>query len=1102
MSFINWLHITDWHVGQTEQNCRWPNFRAEFEKDLSDRIAKVGAIDVVFFTGDLVQSGDEKEFLVLEQRLSKLWELLRKAGSNPQLVIVPGNHDLVRPEVSNPTALALSSWGHNRSVEEAFWAREKAELRSVVDSWFSPLSEWMARTSIPLLAPIHKGQLVGDALYLFEKPEIRLGILGLNSTFMQFRGGNLEGLLELSPKQIPDVPNSDYAAFLEDCHVRVLMTHQPVGWLSKKSQEDFFTDIWPSSRFDLHLCGHLHAPKPSATSHGGSSARHTYIGASFFGLEKFGESGGFERIHGYALGQWIVDNSTIKEVYWPRIAHKKHDGAFGLIADPAAYLTNESSSERSWENRLATKSISGQPTSANPTKQVFDSELTELSLSEAQSAQKKFPQLPYVEVSHHWAVRSDERSSLQSTLQNNGIAFLVSDWGFGKDEFLSTCFHSEDQTESPRVYVLRCDAFNSVAEIELGFKHQFGVPLHSFLNISSVVGVKCLILDGVQPVITQGSHCDEFSRLCGVIRDFAPNTKLLLTGRMPPGGGPTEIQLKPLDTLETRSYVEAHPLKQQELLSPEAVERLHYASGGLTTQIDRLLERLQVASLNAVLDEESELRSTADVSDAALSHCIRMLDHEGESRAGMLLRALVILPFGETIEGVKRFFSKHPLFPTHAKLLQDLALIEVIPVHQSSQSVSTALKNDSPGGSSPKILRVPKQVRASVLGGMNQEERERYLHAAGEFIFGPNWRGGAIKLRKVPPEYRDYVNSGLGNEYAVISALLSHALTIGNVGEVKIAVRLGLHYCGVLKAADRNRDLRIVSSDLIRQLDGLGYEAELGELHALCGRAHRLTGDYIEAAKHFELSLEVKTPKARKESTGHKMLGLASALLGSEEKEKAAEVVERAQSLAKAGTLLSSQLEAKKAVLTGGDAEYDALVKIEADARGKGWISHANDIALNLARRESDNEKKLLWLKRVLTSSETGWNLYRAVVDKARLAASTKSFSSLSFQDRVNLRAAYSFCHAQRLNMFDSCHRCLWQLFEAEGNIPLLYSLFRSSSFIWRLRGDEKIELEYYQRLSNAETGVPDDSKKSTFRVEIEYFAKRAKILILRIVGK
>lgn len=1101
MAMINWLHITDWHVGQSEQNCRWPNFRDEFEKDLSTLIAKAGPIDIVFFSGDLVQSGTKEEFEVLEQRLSKLWVLLRDSGSDPKLVIVPGNHDLVRPESTNPTALALSSWAQNESVEKAFWESKKAELRDAVNSWFAPLSDWMSKTSIPLLAPTYEGKLVGDALYLFEKPNIRLGILGLNSTFLQFRGGNLEGLLALSPKQIPEIPNSDYAAFLDECHVRVLMTHHPYEWLSKQSQDAFLTDIWPSSRFDLHLCGHKHAPTSSSTSNGGSGKRQIYQGASFFGLEKFENASGIERIHGYALGVWRVENNIIKETYWPRVAHKKHDRAYGLVADPASYLTNDSL-ERTWENRLLTKSPSDQSTTAKPAKQAFDADLTEMSISDAQNALKKFPQLPQGEVSHHWAIRSDERALLQSTLQNNGVAFLVSDWGLGKDEFLSTCFYSENQPDPPRVFVLRCDAFSSVAEIEVGFKHQFGVPLHTFLNITSVVGTKCLILDGVQPAITQGAYRDEFSRLCGVIRDFALNTKLLLTGRMPPGGGPTEIQLKPLETLETRAYVEAHPLKQQDLLSTEAIERLHYASGGLPTQIDRLLERLQVASLSAVLDEESELRSTADVSDAALSHCIRMLDLEGESRAGMLLRALVILPFGETIEGVKRFFNAYPLFPTHAKILQDLALIEIIPVHQSSQSVSTTIQSNSSGGTSPKILRVPKQVRACVLAGMNPEERDRYLSAAGEFIFGANWRvGGKIKLRKVPPEYRDYVNSGLGNEYAVVSALLSHALTTGNVDDVKIAVRLGLHYCGVLKAADRNRDLRMVSSDLIRQLDGLGYEHELVELHALCGHAHRLTGEYGEAAKHFELSLDSTTPKPRKESTGYKMLGLASALNGSGAKEKAMQVVDQAQSSVKAGTLLCSQLEAKKAVLVGGSTEYESLVRIESQARSKGWISHANDTALNLVHRESDNTKKLLWLSKVLTSSEGGWNLYRAVVDKARLVSSSKTFDSLSFQDRVNLRTAYAFCHAQRLEMFDSCHRCLWQLFEAEGNISHLYSLFRSSSFIWRLRGDEKIELEYYKRLSEIESGAPEELKKSTFKIEIEYFAKRAKILILRIVG-
>lgn len=1098
MASINWLHITDWHVGLSEQNCRWPNFRSEFERDITELMAKNGPVDIVFFTGDLVQSGIKREFEVLEQRLVKLWELLRGFGGDPQLVITPGNHDLVRPEGTNTTALALSSWDQNRNVEEAFWSDKSPELRQVVNGWFSPLNAWLTETSIPLLVPAFKGKLVGDALYTMEKNGITLGVLGLNSTFLQFREGVVETQLALSPKQIPDVPGEDYAAFLDRCHVRVLLTHQPFEWLNSASQDDFLTDISPSNRFDLHLCGHLHKPKLTSSSNAGSMVRQTYQGASFFGLERTGS--GFERIHGYAFGKWSFENNDIKEHYWPRTAVKKHDGAFRLTPDPQAYLVNETL-ERSWKNRLAPENPVAKSSPVNVRYSIPDSPI-DLPISEALNAVKKFPQLPRVDAAQHWAIRNDERVLLQSTLLNNGTAFLLSDWGLAKDEFLSTCFYPENQQEAPRVFVLRCDAFSSVSEIEVGFKHQFGVSLHQFVDLIVNVGPHFLILDGVQPVITQGQCRDEFFRLCSVIKDFASDAKLLLTGRMAPEGGPTEIRLKALDALETRTYVEAHPLRQQDLLSTESIERLHYASGGLPTQIDRLLERLQVASLSAVLDEESELRSTTDISDAALLHCIRMLDLEGESRAGMLLRALVVLPFGETIEGMKRFFSKHPLFPTHAKTLQNLALIETIPVHQSSERGTSAFRAGTQDGSSPKILRVPKQVRSCVLADMNNEERDRYLRVAAEFIFGPNWRGGGkVKLRKVPSEYREYVNSGLGNEYAVVSALLNHALANDSAEDVKAAVRLGLHYCGVLKGADRNRDLRMVASDLLRQLTGLGYEAEITELHALCGRAYRLTGEYEEAAKHFEASLEHSSPKARKETTGYKMLGLASALNGAGEDERAKQVLEQAQEFVKEGTQLSSQLEAKKALINRGGSEYQTLLEIEAKARAKGWISHANDIALSLAYREKDAAKKLHWIDAVLRSSEGGWNLHRAIVEKAKLVISTKSFSSMSFQDRINLRSAYAFCHAQRLAMFDSCHRCLWGIFEEEQQYSQLYSLFRSSSFIWRLRGDEKIELEYYKRLTDIEMRAPEDSKKPSFKIEFEYFAKRAKILILRIVG-
>jgi hypothetical protein len=1101
MNSINWLHITDWHVGQSEQHCRWPNFRAEFERDFAALTKISGNLDLVFFTGDLVQSGVEEEFEFLEGHLVKLWRFFNEQGSNPQLVVVPGNHDLRRPAPSDPVALALLAWHEQPEVVKAFWDKKNPQLRDAVNAWFQPLQNWVQSSKIPMLKPSYSGPLYGDALYSYEKSGVKVGILGLNSTYLQFRTGNLEEKLALSPKQIPAVPETDYADFLSLHHIRVLMTHQPVHWMNKESKKDFDTDIWPPGRFDLHLCGHLHKAAPSLTSKGGSINRQTYQGTSFFGLNSQGEDHNLERVHGYMAGRWTLEKPIIKENTWPRIAHKKHSGALGLVPDPASDLGENQSVEREWTNSAVDYS-SNELSSESLTK-TTPTEITLNPLSEIAPTldHSKFPRLKRTAEPQHWAIRSDERALLKNVLENNGMAFLVADWGMAKDDFLATCFGKIEPNDRSDVFILKCEAFGSVPELEVGFKHQFGAPLHDFLNITNRTSAKCLVFDGIQPVLTQGNNRDQFNRLCSVVRDFATNIKLLLIGRMPPSGGGAEITLKSLDTLETRTYVDAHPLKQDDLLSTEAIERLYYASGGLPTQIDRLLSRLQVASLAAVLDEESEIKASSDVEDNALLQCIKMIGVEDGSRTELLLRALTILPFGETIEGVKQFFPTIPLYPTQAQTLLGLALIEAIPVHQSASKVSANLQAQQSTGTSPKILRVPKQVRTCVLASMSVEERYQCLRAAAEFVFGKKWRGGGrIKLRKVPPEYRDYVSSGLGNEFSVVSAMLSHAVSVNNKDDIRAAVKLGLHYCGVLDATDRNRDLRMVSQDLIRQIEGWGFDSELAELHALCGRASRLTGDRQEAIKHFELSLESASKTTSKEITGHRLLEFATSLNASNDSERALKIVNDAQNLSKKGTLLSSQLAAKKANLNGGDEEYSSLVNIEKEARSRGWISHANDTAIQLASREGEHLAKISWLNKVMTSGERGWNEYRAVLEKAKLAEISHELKKLTIQDRLSLRMAYAFCHAQRLTAFDECHECLWELFEDEHNIPQLYALFRNSSFIWRLRGDDQIELNYYQRLVEFEKQTPR-TVFASFRIEVEYFAKRAKILILRVVG-
>lgn len=94
---VNWLHLSDLHQGLEPGRWLWPNVRTEFFADLGRLHDVAGPWDLVLFTGDLTQRGTAAEFAALEATLAEVYEELRRLGSTPALVTVPGNHDLVRP---------------------------------------------------------------------------------------------------------------------------------------------------------------------------------------------------------------------------------------------------------------------------------------------------------------------------------------------------------------------------------------------------------------------------------------------------------------------------------------------------------------------------------------------------------------------------------------------------------------------------------------------------------------------------------------------------------------------------------------------------------------------------------------------------------------------------------------------------------------------------------------------------------------------------------------------------------------------------------------------------------------------------------------------
>ncbi len=320
---FGWLHLTDLHFGMSGQKWLWPNIREEFFLDLEKLHRKSGPWDLVLFTGDFVQKGGADEFHKLNELLGELWERLRRLGSDPYLLGVPGNHDLVRPRPADPAVSALrTGWGDAR-VQQEFWNKERSGYRKVVQKAFKNFIAWWDAHTLPRLDTHKAGLLPGDFSATLEKGGVKMGVVGLNTTFLQLEGGDYEGRLAVSPQQYHLACGGDGVAWVRRHEVCLLLTHQPPSWLTPESQQQFYGEIAVPGRFAVHLFGHMHEPTARNLAVGGAEARREWQGCSLFGLEDWGEDGKKQRLHGYSAGRVELTCESGSIRIWPRKAEQQ-----------------------------------------------------------------------------------------------------------------------------------------------------------------------------------------------------------------------------------------------------------------------------------------------------------------------------------------------------------------------------------------------------------------------------------------------------------------------------------------------------------------------------------------------------------------------------------------------------------------------------------------------------------------------------------------------------------------------------------------------------------------------------------------------------------
>ncbi len=336
---FGWLWLTDLHWGQHSQGWLWPVWGAEFFRDVARLYALSGPWQAVLFTGDLVFSGKRSEFDGLTPLLRRLVDWLSERQAEPFLLSIPGNHDLQRPEATKAESAALRHYWKDPITQRALWNEPESDIRKWIERAFSEYTNWVNANGFLRPPDYVPGLLPGDFSATLTDGQAKLGIIGLNTTFLQLEGGDYKAKLDVHPNQLQAVCGGDAPSWIDQRHVTFLLTHQPQDWLAPASRELFRRTIYTTQTFAAHFHGHMHDRADLMIAEGGAAPRRHFQGCSLFGLERYGDNLDLERARfGYAAGRLEVNSDRALLYLWPRIGQSQQSGDDRLVPDTTASL--------------------------------------------------------------------------------------------------------------------------------------------------------------------------------------------------------------------------------------------------------------------------------------------------------------------------------------------------------------------------------------------------------------------------------------------------------------------------------------------------------------------------------------------------------------------------------------------------------------------------------------------------------------------------------------------------------------------------------------------------------------------------------------------
>lgn len=239
---ISWLHLSDLHLGRDIYN-----ETVVIEKLLTDIKEQIKTnqikLDFIFITGDLTFSGQKDEFKYVEEFLNKLSAVCQVSKEN--IILVPGNHDVARNDISKMTKESRGSINNRELVSEIIGNDSDREryskgLKNYRD-FLCKNFEWAKKgKEAPLSYTINR-----------KINNVSISVLALNTAWLSYGGINEKGQIILGERQVREA-----LAEVDNSQMIIVLMHHPFEWLEWFDVQDVQGML--ERRADYILNGHEH----------------------------------------------------------------------------------------------------------------------------------------------------------------------------------------------------------------------------------------------------------------------------------------------------------------------------------------------------------------------------------------------------------------------------------------------------------------------------------------------------------------------------------------------------------------------------------------------------------------------------------------------------------------------------------------------------------------------------------------------------------------------------------------------------------------------------------------------------------------------------